>query len=141
MSISIRTIRASYSAFLGADSVAGWIAGGAVEAYFDQNLRDCRVIEESGEIVGFSVARDGLIDLMMIDCNRHREGFGRALLDHMETELFESHPVLGLESFIDNQQANAFYAAQGWTPGQPLDDPEAGAAKIPFTKRRAGEPA
>ena len=30
VSISIRTIRASYSAFLGADSVAEWIAGGAV---------------------------------------------------------------------------------------------------------------
>ncbi len=141
VSISIRTIRASYIPFLGMEAVEGWLAGGTVEAYFDQHLPDCRVLEESGEIVGFSVAKGELIDLMMIDCDRHREGFGRVLLAHVETELFESHPVLRLESFVDNQPAIAFYAAQGWTPGEPFEDAETGIAMIPLTKRRPAEPA
>ncbi len=140
VSISIRTIRTSYISFLGVEAVEGWLAGGNVEAYFDQHLQDCRVLEESGEIVGFCVARGALIDLMMIDCERHREGFGRTLLDHVETEVFKARPVLRLETFVDNQPAIAFYAAQGWTPGEPFEDSETGIAMIPLTKRRPAEP-
>ncbi len=136
VSISVRTIRDSYISFLGVEAVEGWLASGNVEAYFDQNLPDSRVVEESGEIVGISGAKGGMIDLIMIDCERHREGLGRALLDHVETELFETHPILRLESFADNQQANAFYAVRGWTPGEPYEDLETGIAMIPFTKRR-----
>ncbi len=122
VSISIRTIRASYISFLGVEAVEGWLAGGTVEAYFDQHRPDCRVLEESGESVGFCVVRGALIDLMMIDCERHREGFGRTLLDHVESDVFKVHPVLRLVSFVDNQPANAFYAARGWTSGEPFED-------------------
>ncbi|MCZ6850645.1 MAG: GNAT family N-acetyltransferase [Planctomycetota bacterium] len=122
VSISIRTIRASYISFLGVEAVEGWLAGGTVEAYFDQHRPDCRVLEESGESVGFCVVRGALIDLMMIDCERHREGFGRTLLDHVESDVFKVHPVLRLVSFVDNQSANAFYAARGWTSGEPFED-------------------
>ncbi len=141
VSISIRTIRASYIPFLGMEAVEGWLAGGTVEAYFDQHLPDCSVLEESGEIVGFCVARGPMIDLMMIDCERHREGFGRTLLVHVETDVFRAHPVLRLESLADNQPANAFYAAQGWMPGEPFEDSETGVAMIPLTKQRPTEPA
>ncbi len=72
VSISIRTIRASYISFLGVEAVEGWLAGGTVEAYFDQHRPDCRVLEESGESVGFCVVRGALIDLMMIDCERNQ---------------------------------------------------------------------
>ncbi len=136
VSISVRTIRVSYVTFLGAEAVEGWLASGNVEAYFEQHLPRCRVLEECGEIVGFCVVRGALIDLMMIDCERHREGFGRALLDYVESDVFKVHPVLRLVSFVDNQPANAFYAAQGWTPGEPFEDPETGIAMIPLTKRR-----
>ncbi len=118
VSISIRTICASYTSFLGVEAVEGWLAGGTVEAYFDQHLPDCRVLEESSEIVGFCVTRGAVIDLMMIDCERHREGLGRTLLERVETDVFKAHPVLRLKSFVDNQPANAFYAAQGWVPGK-----------------------
>ncbi len=136
VSISVRTIRASYISFLGVEAVERWLASGNVEAYFDQHLPRCRVLEESGEIVGFCVVRGALIDLMMIDCEHHREGFGRALLDHVESDVFKVYPVLRLVSFVDNQPANAFYAAQGWTPGEPFEDSETGIAMIPLTKRR-----
>ena len=136
--IGIRTIRASYSPFLGVQTVEAWIANGAVETYFDQNLPTCCVIEEeNGGIVGFSVTKSAVIDLMMIDCNRHREGFGRVLLDHVETHLFETEPLLTLESFFDNDVANAFYAAAGWTRGEAFEDPEDGIAKVRFSKRLA----
>ena len=136
VSISIRTIRASYIPFLGMEAVEGWLAGGTVETYFDQHLPDCRVLEESGEIVGFCVARGAMIDLMMIDCERHREGFGRTLLAHVETDVFKTHPVLRLESFAENKPANAFYAAQGWVPGEHFEDLETGIAMISLTKQQ-----
>lgn len=141
VSISIRTIRADYATFPGANSVEGWLASGTVEVYFDQNPPDCRVVEEGGESVGISVAKGGMIDLAMIDCDRRRQVFGRALLDHVETELFETHPVSRPESFADNRSANAFRAAQCWTPGELFQDPAAGVAKFPISKRRSAEAA
>ena len=140
VSISIRTIRASYTSFLGEETVEKWLAEGSVEAYFEDKLSRCSVIEASRGIVGFSVSIGALIDLMMIDCKHHREGFGRALLEHTETELFATHSVLTLESFRDNRVANAFYAARGWTRGEAFDDPT-GIAMIRFAKRRARKPA
>ena len=74
----------------------------------------------------------------MVDSKRHREGFGRFLLDHIEAELFNAHPVLRLESFADNRPTNAFYVAQGWTLREQFKDPEAGVSKVTFAKRRPG---
>jgi ribosomal protein S18 acetylase RimI-like enzyme len=141
VSISTRTIRASYIPFLGKEAVEGWLAGGTVDAYFTEKLADCRVLESDGDIVGFCVALGGFIDLMMIDCDRHREGFGRTLLSHVETEVFKSHAELRLESFRDNQRANDFYAAQGWMQGAPFDDAETSIAMIELTKQRPAETA
>jgi ribosomal protein S18 acetylase RimI-like enzyme len=141
VSISTRTIRASYIPFLGKDAVEGWLEGGTVDGYFTEKLADCRIMEANGEIVGFCVALGGFIDLMMIDSERHREGFGQALLSHVESEAFRSHDELSLESFRDNQRANAFYAAQGWSEGAPFDDADTGIAMIVLTKQRPLESA
>ncbi len=141
VSISTRTIRTSYIPFLGKDAVEGWLAGGTVDQYFTEKLADCRVLEVAGHIVGFCVALGGFIDLMMIDCDRHREGFGRELLSHVELDAFKSHPELRLESFRDNQRANDFHAAQGWVQGAPFDDADTGIAMITLTKRRPDETA
>ena len=134
VSISFRTMRASYTPFLTAEIVEDWLAGGNVEAFFDEHLTECLVIEDGGDIVGFSVTTGAKVDLLMIDRHHHREGFGRALLAHVEAELFETHPVLRLESFAGNRQANAFYTAHGWTPGEPFEDAKTGITMIPFTK-------
>lgn len=139
VSISTRTIRASYIPFLGKDAVEGWLEGGTVDEYFTEKLVHCRVLEDDGLIVGFCVALGEFIDLMMIDNDRHREGFGRELLSHMEIEAFKSHPELRLESFRDNQRANDFYAAQGWVRGAPFDDADTGIAMITLTKQRPVE--
>ena len=138
VSISMRTIRASYTGFLGRVAVEAWLASGAVEAYLDQHRAKCRVVEVQGQVVGYCVAKGDLIDLLMVDSERHREGFGRVLLGHIEAELFEARAVLRLESFADNRPTNAFYVAQGWTPGEQFKDPEAGVSKVKFTKRRPG---
>ena len=138
VSISVRTIRASYTGFLGRVAVEAWLASGAVEAYPDQHRAECRVVEEQGQVVGYCVTKGEVIDLLMIDSKRHREGFGRCLLDHIEAELFTAHPVLRLESFADNRPTNAFYVAQGWTLREQFKDPEAGVSKVKFTKRRPG---
>ena len=138
VSISTRTIRASYTGFLGRVAVEAWLASGAVEAYLDQHRAECRVVEEEGQVVGYCVTKGEVIDLLMVDSKRHREGFGRFLLDHIEAELFNAHPVLRLESFADNRPTNAFYVAQGWTLREQFKDPEAGVSKVTFAKRRPG---
>ena len=94
VSISTRTIRTSYIPFLGMEAVEKWLAGGTVENYFYQHLADCRMLETGGKIVGMCVAEGALINPMMIDCERHREGFGRTLLAHVETYIFKSLPVM-----------------------------------------------
>ena len=139
VSISTRTIRASYTGFLGRIAVEAWLASGAVNAYLDHHLAACRVLEADGQVVGYCVTVGDVIDLLMVDSERHREGFGRVLLGHVEAELFEAHQVLRLESFADNRPTNAFYVAQGWTLGEGFRDPEADVAKVAFTKRRPAE--
>ena len=74
----------------------------------------------------------------MIDFDHHREGFGRIFLDYVETQLFETESLLTLESFAENDTANAFYAALGWTPGEVFEDPQDGIAKLRFSKSRPG---
>ena len=137
VAVSTRTIRACYTGFLGEDAVEGWLGSGAVDDYFRSCLADCTVLETESVLAGFSVAKGALIDLMMIDWRRHRQGMGSLLLDHVETDLFKAHPELRLESFADNGPANAFYESRGWRPGSRFEDKEAGVAKIEFSKQRA----
>ena len=75
--IARRTITASYPTFLGSDVVAGFVESGASDRYVRDNLENCSVIAIDGDIAGFCVCRDDLIDLMMIDHPFHRKGLER----------------------------------------------------------------
>jgi len=74
-----------------------------------ENIRPCTVILTSHKIVGYSVTKDNLIELMMIDYDFHRRGLGAQLLQYIEGRLFRTHDELVLESFEGNQDANSFY--------------------------------
>lgn len=141
ITLSRKTISDSYSSFLGEKAVAAYIQSGAVDEYVADNIQECAVIEQDGEIVGYSVQKADLIDLMMVDTDYHRRGLGTCLLRHVEDMLFAAYDTLMLESFQDNAKANAFYRKCGWSEVRTFSDDESSVEKIEFRKSRSDEPA
>jgi ribosomal protein S18 acetylase RimI-like enzyme len=136
VTLSHKTIVANYSPFLGDKAVAAYIESGAVDQYVVDSIGRCVVLVEDGAVAGFSVSKEDLIDLMMIDVDRHRRGLGTHLLRHVEDLLFDSYDELVLESFQDNAQANAFYGKNGWIEARVFLEEDSGIKKIEFHKSR-----
>jgi ribosomal protein S18 acetylase RimI-like enzyme len=134
IALTHRTINASYRPFLGDEPVDAFLGSGAADRYIAQNLGRCLVLLRNGAIVGYSVCRDHIIDLMMIDHAVHRQGLGTELLRHVEQTLLQSHEALQLESFEDNENANAFYRKNGWREVSRHLDDDLGVRKIMFRK-------
>jgi ribosomal protein S18 acetylase RimI-like enzyme len=133
-----RTIDARYRAFLGDEGVDGFLDSGASDDYVAEGLSDTDVLMVEERIVGFCVCKQSLIDLMMVDHEAHRRGYGTTLLRHAEARLLETHEEIVLESFEDNDQANAFYRKNGWIESERFFDESLGSRKIVFKKARAG---
>jgi putative acetyltransferase len=62
-----------------------------------------------GRIVGFSLVRDGHIDMLFVDPGAQARGVGKALLAGAEAGGAKT-----LECFRDNHLARAFYEKHGW---------------------------
>jgi ribosomal protein S18 acetylase RimI-like enzyme len=135
IALSRRTIRASYTSFLGEKGVDGFIESGACDQYIRDHIDRSTVICLDGEVVGYSVCEDGRIGLMMIDHAAHRQGLGTALLAHMERELFETFDAITVKSFEDNANANAFYVKNGWSEVRQFADEADGIRYVEFRKR------
>jgi ribosomal protein S18 acetylase RimI-like enzyme len=127
-------ILASYRPFLGDEAVDAFLGSGAVDRYVTENLGRCTVLVRAGQVVGYAVCRDALIDLLLIDPGVQRQGLGTELLGHVEGTLFQSHGALRLESFEGNQPANAFHRKHGWREVGRYFDRDSGVGKIVFQK-------
>jgi GNAT superfamily N-acetyltransferase len=140
IALSHRTIRACYPPMLGKEAVDAFLDSGAADRFVAENMGRCWVITRDGAIAGYSVCRDNVIDLMMIDHPFHRQGLGIVLLRHVEQLLFQSFDDLRLDSFERNDSANAFYRKNGWREASRYFDQNSGVQKIVFQKRapRAG---
>jgi ribosomal protein S18 acetylase RimI-like enzyme len=132
--ISRRTIKESYRSFLGEEAVTSYIDSGESDRYIEDNIDNCSIIILNKTIVGFSVCKKNIIDLMMIDSNFHRKGLGSILLQSKEEKLFKEYSELELESFEKNDKANNFYVKNGWIEISRFHD--SGINKILFRKRR-----
>src|SRR5262245_19271383 len=88
--LSHRTISASYRPFLGDEAVDAFLGCGAADQFIAESIGRCSVLVRDGEIVGYAVGRDNVIELMMIDYAAHRQGLGTQLLRHVEQLLFRS---------------------------------------------------
>ncbi len=73
-------------------------------------MADTSVAEVDGSVVGFLALIGNEVGAIFVDPERHREGIGRALMDHART----LHPILELEVFEGNELGRAFYAAYGF---------------------------
>lgn len=135
VALSRATIDACYRSFLG-DAVDAYLASGAVEEYVDESVGRCTVILGDGQIAGYFVCKDDLIDLMMVRPELQRRGLGSRLLDHAEASLFHSYSELTLESFAPNEPANRFYRKHGWSEARSYFDQASGVTKLVFKKAR-----
>ncbi len=113
--IATKTIDANYRSFLGNEGVDWFIGSGASDQYVDENIDDTWVILSNSQIIGFSVCKANLIDLMMIDHDHHRKGYGTVLLTYCEERLFKTFDEIKLESFEGNEKANNFYRKNTWS--------------------------
>jgi putative acetyltransferase len=68
------------------------------------------VAEEDGRVVGYVALRDDEVGGLFVDPDRHRQGLGRQLLDHVRT----SRPIHRVTVFEANTGARAFYEAYGF---------------------------
>ncbi len=134
--LSHRTVLAKYPDVIGLDMVQGYVASGAVPAYYRERLEHTRVALLEGRVVGCYAVKEDAIDLMMVDVDFHREGIGHALLDHAETRLFETYETLFLDSFSENEQAVSFYQKHGWSNVTQFKDPDYGISMVKLQKKR-----
>lgn len=134
--LSYKTIRVKYPELIGAETVEGYIASGAVLQYYTERNAFTRVAELDGEVIGACAVRDNAIDLMMVTLDHHRSGVGAALLADGEAILFATHDRLTLDSFHDNAQAVNFYTKHGWVAETEFVDVESGIAMLHMTKQR-----
>lgn len=131
-----RTISAVYRPFLGDESVDHFISSGMSDRAVVDQLPHTTVIANGSQIVGFSVVKDNLIDLMMIDRDQRRQGYGSLLLAAAEQTIFTQFADAKLESFADNEAANSFYRQHGWQDGPTFLDTTSGIRKIVLKKQR-----
>lgn len=134
-----RTIRASFTGFLGEEEVGSFIESGGVERFATEYLDAMEVLLLNGVIIGFVVTKENAIDLLMVDCDHHGNGYGSRLLEHAENELFEKFDQLRVDSFRDNTGANSFYQIHGWIEEKEFFDPEYGIPMKRFAKSRGAE--
>ncbi len=134
--ISRKTIDLNYRSFLGDEGVKWFIESGASDQYIDENIDNCWVIVNDSKIIGFSVCKGNLIDLMMIDHTYHRQGYGTTLLKHCEDHLFNSFNEIRLESFEGNVKANNFYYKNNWVEIERKFDKMSNVNKITFIKKK-----
>lgn len=134
--IAYRVISHCYRGFLGDETVDFFLDCGAARGYVEGSLSRCSVLVVGDTIIGFSISKGNLIDLMMIDEPHQRKGWGSILLKYNEKKLLESHLQIRLESFIDNTRANDFYLKNGWTIQARLLDAEGVMEKLLFVKSR-----
>jgi len=132
--IARRTIDANYRSFL-TDEGVDWFLKSGSDQYVEENIANCWVILDDGQVIGFSVCKENLIDLMMIDHEFHRQGYGTTLLNHCEQQLFETFKEIKLDSFEGNEKANSFYRKYGWSEIHKNFDKMSGVNKLTFIKR------
>ena len=128
--LSHATVLELYPDIIGREAVEGYVASGAVLAYYTERNAWCWVAEMDGKPVGACALRDNTIDLMMVTLDLQRAGIGAELLADGEARLFAEHDRITLDSFRHNKQAVGFYAKHGWSVDHEFVDEEHGIEMI-----------
>lgn len=126
--------RSELPLFLGDKGVDRFIESGAAEQYIIDNIVDCWVLEVNNKIIAFCVCKGSVLDLIMVETEFQRKGYGSELLKYCEQVMFSYFEEIKLESFERNEKANNFYRKHGWIQMDRKFDKESNAYKFIFMK-------
>ncbi len=111
--IARNVIRHNYTSFLGTEATAAFIDSGMSDKEIEDGMESCAVLEEKGKVIAFAVTKENLLHLIMVDTPFQNAGYGRALLLHVENELFTRYSSICLQTFQENTAAAIFYLTTG----------------------------
>ena len=103
-----------YRNIMGQNSHNLFLKSQTSEISLEECIKESFVLTQQDKIVGFSVIKGNLIDLMVIDANYHRKGLGTELLKHCEKILFKNFDEIIIECPPENAMANLFCQKNGW---------------------------
>lgn len=112
--IARRVVVTNYAPFLGEEMAKEFIASGASDAEIDDGLDNTIILEVGGQIVGFSLIKEDLLHLLMVDVPAQRHGYGQQLLQYAEGLLCQANSRIRLQTFKENTAAVTFYMKSGW---------------------------
>jgi|TARA_Y100001960_G_C14348532_1_gene668353 ribosomal protein S18 acetylase RimI-like enzyme len=135
--IAKRTIRRSYNAFNKSKSMDSYISKGMTDKEIAKNLKYCDLMEISGKIIGFAISIGSYVNLLMIDYSFHKLGYGKQLLNYIESKLKKLRPTAHLETYEGNDYALNFYKKNNWKIIKSENDNNTGLKRIHLEKRLA----
>jgi ribosomal protein S18 acetylase RimI-like enzyme len=116
--------------------VHDFIESGQADKEIDDGILNCTLLTCDGFTMGFSITKESLLHLIMIDTGFQHSGYGSNLLHHVENKLFMRYNRISLNSFRANTIANRFYLKNGWVLVQDDEEHETKGMMIKFEKCR-----
>ncbi|MBT3319922.1 MAG: GNAT family N-acetyltransferase [Clostridia bacterium] len=104
----------NYVPFLGQSNVDEYLGSGLLEKDIEEHLASTVVCEFEEQIVGMCAFWDDFVHVLLVKYAFQGGGFGKALLDYAQSQMFENNAVIKLETFEKNVAAIAFYQKNGW---------------------------
>lgn len=133
--LSKHAIIACYVDFMGEEMVNGYLSSGASDNEVDKHISNTFVAVDDNEVVmGYVVAIDDLIHIMMVSPEHQRKGIGAQLLSFAEKKIHNDNLKPTLETFETNIQAMNFYLKNGWSISRKESDPDFGFVRVFFDK-------
>lgn len=134
--IARNVIRHNYTPFLGIAAITSFIESGMSDNEVEGGIGNCLLLEKDDAIVAFSIVKENLLHLFMVDVPFQNAGHGEILLSHVEAEMFNQYERIRLQTFKENDGATRFYAKHGWQIAGQADIPETGITMVQYEKSR-----
>ncbi len=127
-------IRHNYTPYLGIDATSFFIESGMSDKEIEEGIGSCILLEKGNKTIAFSITKENLLHLIMVDVPFQNSGYGEALLSYIEAEMFSRYERICLQTFKENIAAARFYAKHGWQIIGQTWIPEMGATMIRYEK-------
>ena len=131
-----RCIRESYQTFFSQEMIDWYINSGEADREISNYADNCYVLMEKHKLIGYNVFYDNFIHIMMIDPEFQGKGYGTRLLAFAELSMLtKGHPILKLETFLENKQAISFYEKNNWKISHQKREEELDVTKVFLEKQ------
>lgn len=136
VALCVSSMEATYGGFLTSEQIRPWTEGGETEKYVHAMLPTMLVAEDNERLVGVTVLKDDLVDLIWVALEHRGRGIGRALLSAAEEALTARGVKRArLECFEPNRPAIGFFERMGWSREAVYLDKTVGITKVLLIKK------